>query len=560
MVFFFAALLLGLSWLVAEHFPPWISWHNEVFAFAAVLWLSAAGIGISRNQRKLRIPNAALFFLCVGLLVCIQFALSQIDFFGDIAAISFYLTASIFALTCGFNAGLTTDSKVRNHVDYFAIVVVIGSVISAVIVIAQVLEIWEGFDLISRMSSGRRPGANLNQPNQLATLLLMGVVSLVYLFDARRLTSYPASFIALLLAIGFSITESRTGLISFMGIVAWWVVRKRRHGSRISLPVTLVASGVFAAAFWFWPRIYTYIFAGGIPVVGVAKVDTSVGTRMVVWPQLMDAAMLHPWFGWGAGGVSKAQNAVIDKYVSGEPFTYAHNIILDLVIGFGIPIAFLLVAFVTVWLWKRVRLTKDLVTWYGLAIALPLGVHSMLEFPFAYAYLLFPVVFMIGVVEARVVPVQIVQFPRWLASAGVFICLVVMGWSVLEYVKIEEDFRVARFESLGMGKTPDEYQRPTVFILTQLDALSEVTRTVPAPGMKPDRIELIRKVAIRFPGPATQNRYALSLALNGYTEEARRQIKVIRTLHGEATYRAIMQKWHILEDTKYPQLREFIEP
>lgn len=559
MVIFFAALLLCLSWLVAEHFPPWISWHNEVFAFAAVLWLGAAGIGASRHQSKVRVPIAALFLLFFGLLICIQFVLAQIDFFGDVAAIAFYLCASIVALTCGFNAELSTNSKARNPVEYLAIAVVVGSAISATIVMVQVLEVWEGSNLISRMSSGRRPGANLNQPNQLATLLLMGVVSVVYLFEARRLTKYPAVFITLLLVFGFSVTESRTGLISFVGIVAWWLTRKRVFGSSISLPIAFSGSGIFAAAFWFWPQVYAFIYAGGMPVEGVVQVNTSAGTRFVVWPQLIDAAMLHPWFGWGVGGVSKAQNAVVSNYSSGEPFTYAHNIILDLVIGLGFPIAFSLVAVVVVWLWKRVRITNDLVTWYGLAFAIPLGVHSMLEFPFAYAYLLFPVVFMVGVVEGRSAPDRVVRFPRWLASTGVLLCLVSMGWSVLEYVKIEEDFRVARFESLGMGKTPDEYQRPTVFILTQLGALSEVTRIIPALGMKPDSIELIRKVAMRFPGPATQNRYTLTLALNGYPEEARRQIKVIRTLHGEGTYRAIMRKWQELADTKYPQLSEFVE-
>ncbi|MBK7549979.1 MAG: pilin glycosylation ligase domain-containing protein [Rhodoferax sp.] len=36
------------------------------------------------------------------------------------------------------------------------------------------------------MQTLRRPGANLGQPNQLATLLLMGMVSLAYLYELAR--------------------------------------------------------------------------------------------------------------------------------------------------------------------------------------------------------------------------------------------------------------------------------------------------------------------------------------------------------------------------------------
>ena len=83
---------------------------------------------------------------------------------------------------------------------------------------------------------------------------------------------------------------------------------------------------------------------------------------------------------------------------------------------------------------------------------------------------------------------------------------------------------------------------------------------MPKPGMSPDRVELTHKVAMHFPWPATQNRYALSLALNGNPDEAVRQLRVMRAMHGEKIYKDIKASWSNLAQDKYPQLRELDLP
>jgi hypothetical protein len=135
-----------------------------------------------------------------------------------------------------------------------------------------------------------------------------------------------------------------------------------------------------------------------------------------------------------------------------------------------------------------------------------------------------------------------------------------MVWSVFEYFAIEEDFRVARFEAVRIGETPVDYVRPHTILLTQLGALVEDARITPAPGMNADQIELTRKAALRFPWTATQNRYALTLALNGNPQEAVRQLKVIRAMHGEKHYEQLKANWHELAKTRYPQLAELPMP
>jgi hypothetical protein len=398
----------------------------------------------------------------------------------------------------------------------------------------------------------RRPGSNLGQPNQLATLLLMGLASLMFLYESKKLGALTSALLALTLLTGVAATESRTGVLSLTLLALWWFAKRKSLHFRLSPWVVACGGAAFLSLFWYWPSLMDAVQqTNGLG----AQVNTSVGTRWLVWPQLIEAVLQRPWWGWGLGQVSTAHNAVVSAYPVSEPFTYAHNIVLDLAIGIGLPLTALIVLVTSVWLWRRVRAARQLTPWYCLALILPVAVHSMLEFPFAYAYFLAPVMFAVGALEGAVGAKLAFRLGVKPALALLLVTTGVMAWSVVEYMAIEEDFRIVRFEALRIGATPASYQRPHVVLLTQLDALLHGGRIVPEPGMSAEEVELARKVALRFPWPATQNRYAQSLALNGNPDEAIRQLLVMRALHGEKSYAQIKEGWTLLAHEKYPQLQ-----
>jgi Virulence factor membrane-bound polymerase, C-terminal len=260
------------------------------------------------------------------------------------------------------------------------------------------------------------------------------------------------------------------------------------------------------------------------------------------------------------GQVATAQNASVHAYSSSESFTYSHNILLDLALGVGLPIAGLLLLVSSIWLWGRIHRIKQLASWYCVALILPVAVHSMLEFPFAYAYFLVPAMLAVGMLDGLLSPGPMVQIGVKPMAGILLIATALVMWSTIEYFAIEEDFRVVRFEALRVGKTPDSYTSPNVLLLTQLGALLKGGRIVPKPGMLEEELELAREVALRYPWPATQNRYALSLALNGQPNEAIRQLRVMRVLHGEKSYGPIKQYWLNLAHETYPQLGELNLP
>jgi hypothetical protein len=561
------AFFLLLAWFTAEYFPPWGSWHNEIGAFACGVWLFGGLLlrqGAS-GYRPLLLPRSAWPLVLLTLVVVLQAIAGRIVFFGDAFDLVIYLTLGIFVMAAGHAFGRQEEgyeavqAQLSTRVSSFAVLIVIGGLGSVFIALAQALDIWGGAAWIVRMPALRRPGANLAQPNQLATLILFSIASLVYLFESRRLRGLTASMIAVTLLSGLVITESRTGVLSLFLLAGWWMLKRYRYSSKLPARSVVLFLAFFVTCFWFWPMFINFFNVEG-GESAISQVNMQAGTRLVVWPQLWQAALLRPWLGWGLGGVSAAHNAILDGYGISEPFTYAHNVVLDLAVGVGLPLTALLVTVTSVWVWRRGRAANDLSSWYCLALALPFGMHSMLEFPFAYAYLLVPVLFLLGALEAQRASIDVIRIP-WRIAVGCWVIVsTAMVWSAIEYILIEEDFRVARFEAMNIGQTASEYERPKIYILSQLNALSDVARIVPSPNMTSDRIDLTRKVAMRFPGSATQNRYALSLALNGNPEEAIRQLKVMRAMHGERTYQSIKANWSALAESKYPQLRSLALP
>lgn len=568
MAYVIGFILLFCSWMQPLHLLPWVSWHNEVFAYLAVLLLAVTILNSQRNNFSpfVRMPTVAFVFVALLFLVAGQTAVGSIEFMGDGVVLGFSTIICILAMIVGFEVGLQLQMNnvislgKNNKLFIYALVIVGAGVCSVCLCLVQSFDVWESAGWVVRIPRLRRPGANFGQPNHLATLLLMGISSLGYLYESRKVSATFASILVVFLILGVALTESRTGLLSFMLLAVWWLVFRRSLSLKTSTFFVLAGSIVLIFLLWAWPQFLAYVQSGGVSGGNVVQVDTSTGTRLIVWPQLIETVFQKPWLGWGLREVSEAHNAVLHKYTVSEPFTYAHNIILDMAVGMGLPLAIIFLVIVAIWLWRRIRATKALVPWYCFALILPFGVHSMLEYPFAYAYFLVPVMFAVGVLEGTLAPNSLVRIGWWPAAIGLFLVSTIMFWSVAEYIVIEEDFRVARFEALHVGKTPVDYERPKIYLLTQLDALLEGTRIEPVPGMTPQRIELSRKVAMRYPWTAIQNRYALSLALNGNTEEAIRQLKVMRVMHGEKTYEGIKARWEELGDTRFPQLKSLTIP
>jgi O-antigen ligase len=548
---------LGLGVLLVSFFqnfsaPPWPAAHGEMFAFLAVLLWCWTAVRSRAAQLSRTPPVTAL--LCVAILIPLQYFLGQIFFGGDAIALFIYVLLCLGALLVG-----QLYAKDPKWPCALALALLFAALGCALIALGQTLWVWNDSGWFFPTSSYRRPGANLGQPNHLATLLVMGAASLIYLDQKLKITRPVLLLLGFLLLMGLGIAESRTGLLSGVSLAFWWFWRGKVFPTRPRW--SWIAGSVVALItfMWIWPHMIVSIHEGGFTTNGVG-LNTAAGSRLLMWPQLWEAVSVRPWVGWGLRGTSVALDAVVASHLVSAPFAYAHNFILELAIGVGIPLTVITLVVLGIWGWTRLKSVHTPEAWYSVGLLVPFVIHNMLEYPFAYAYFLVPAMLAVGMLEHSYSPPIGNKISKMVLSCNLIIFSgLLIGMSV-EYLEIEEDYQVARFEALSVGKTAADYERPHIVILTQLKALLEVTRIVPHPNMSHDNLQLLRSTAARFPWAPVQNGYALSAALNGDLPEAQRQLKVMRAMHGEKSYAAIRAQWDTLAHEKYAQLQGLAPP
>lgn len=552
---FIACLLMAMAWMQPLHILPWVSWHSEVLAFLGLF----LGVGIQLvpallTRKRLQLPMAGLLPLAIALVIVCQSLAGSYAYAGTAIVIVVYILSTVLATVLGVS--------VRGPIllENISVLVILAAISNVFIAVIQSLGLDFPSAFLNPLPEVRRPGGNLGQANHLGTLLGMGVAALLFLTEKRKISGLLATVLGLVVVFGIAVTESRTAYVSMLGLLLW-----RLLGSvgPIDRRLFLQVVGIFVAfqIFWFcWPILYNeYWILGGSGNAGGRALE-GLGVRWVVWGQLLEAVTLKPWFGWGFGGVAAAQNAVAHTDMAGEPFSYAHTIVLDFAVGLGLPLTLVVLTVSVVWLYRRVTNMQTLESRYAMASIIPLGVHSLFEFPFTYAYFLFPGFFFVGVLEReRVHSTSLsinskVYAALYVLMAGLAIVL------LMDYVKLEEDFRNARMEVVRVGEAMPAIDYSEITVLNQLSALSKATRLSIKPAMSKTDIQMLKNVALIYPWSACQSRYALALALNGDPTEARRQLQVVRAMHGLKTYRSIKGRWIELSKERFPELRVFNFP
>lgn len=565
MTAWFAAALLVFAFLVPSRLPPWVSWHSEVFVFAAAALLCGALVWrrsqVAQEQalqsQGIAIPKAVIPVLLLLLVLLAQSISGNMLFFGDALVVGLYLLLVVQAMVLGYAVPVDAHGRLRSLPLVLPVALVLAALLSTLVAWVQVLDWGVDAQWVTRMSGLRRPGGNIAQPNHLASLLLMAFVVVWYGYESRRLAAGTALLLVLWLLSGVVLSESRTALVSTWVIALWWWSKRSATGTRLHAGWLGVLCLGLPLAMWAWPPLLAWLQGDGlVQSLGSDRLSASPGTRAAVWPLLWDAALNKPWWGWGFGGVSAAQNALAHQSAVSDNFTYAHNLVLDLLVWTGFPATLLVLAAVAWWWVGRLRHIQRKEDWFLLAWMLPVAVHAMFEFPHAYAYFLVPVFFAVGMLEkARNAGHWVLG--RWQFGALWAAVLVVSGWTVVEYVAQEQDFRDARFQALNFSHSDTGEHPPQALLLTQLSALNAATRLQSTPGMDAAQLELLLSVLIRFPNAMHAMRYAAALALNGHAPEAARQLQVLRALYGERVYQAVLADWR---QSPYPALAQFVPP
>lgn len=556
LVFPFFALTLLLSWLVSNHYPPWVSAHSELLAAVAAGLLAAAALAAS-GARRIGVPAATVFFLLLATVPALQALTGKLLFGGDGWIAVLYLACA--AWTVAWSSQMAREDADR-WVEWVAGVLLAGALFSAAIAFVQRWNIPLGplADHIAPVRPGRAPFGNLAQPNQLASLLALGLGGLLVMFERRRIAWPVAAALALLLVFTLAMTQSRTPLLFFVVALGWQLLLRKRLALRTPLAVTGGLAIAWCALFLVWPRVAAQL---DFQVAASTADRLQAGPRTLLWPQLWDALWRQPWTGYGWNQVADALLGVVADYPESRYAERSHNLLLDLALWNGLPLALLIVGTALVWLVRRTRHIASLNGGFALLVIGLLLAHSMVEFPLEYLYFLVPFAIAIGVLGSDSGVADLGSVSRRAGVVAVAAFVAVTAFAAAGYWRMEHEFREMRF-TVGRVGRPMVTEAPPLLStqFTQLAAFHHFALTTPRPGADPQKIEWMETVARRYPDAPVLYRYALVQALNGDPGGATLTLKRLKTMHGDRRYDEARRELAAMAETEYPVLRKLQLP
>lgn len=547
-----SALLLGGGWLTPNHYAPWASFYNE---FPVALSLLMAAMAVYWTRQQITLPRPALLVGLLAMVPLAQYGAGLISFLGDAVMAATYLAALALSIVVGY---ALTRYRGTRFVDVFAWVSLLAAFVSLVLALHQWLGLQQLGVWLMDLPPGGRPYANLAQPNNLSTLFSLGLISAMYLRERGQFGTMVLALFALLLLAGLSMTRSRTAIFIVIVIAGWVFWGRKQFGLKCSPLEVLVASVMFAVLWAGWPTVSDWLYLSAESTFSRMQAMYTGEIRWVLWQQLLDALWRQPLFGYGWNQVSVAQMAVVADYPNVTATEYAHNIVLDVLIWNGVILGGVVLVATGWWLIARIRQVDSPVGWFSVLFVLIIGTHGLFEYPHAYLFFLLPTGGCVGML-CHESSTPMLQIPRGVYALTVALGIVLFGWLFVEYQTIETDYRLMRFEAIGIERRSPQSVAPKVVLLTQQQEFIKFVRAQAREGMTADELQWMRTVAHRYASPPALMRYALALGLNQRYEEAALELRRLKKIQHRDRFDEVRINWEGLV-SQYPQLAKVALP
>ncbi|MEO6407381.1 MAG: Wzy polymerase domain-containing protein [Burkholderiaceae bacterium] len=452
-----ASLAIALPTLIAYNLPPSATFLNQaaalvgwgVFVFMLVAALPARAPGDAGAWR-----GAAPLLAALALLMAAAFASPLWTGLPWSLALSSggALAAAIGVALCG--AALQRAGLGEAAFRALCIGLLVAGIAGAVIALVQVFapSLANG-SLVARSSIGGRAVGNLRQPNHLSSLLLWGIVAIVWLAGAGALRRGVALALGVLLLWAVVLSGSRTGAVGAVVLAGWGGFDRglARYWRR-----ALLAAPIGYGAFWLamvaWGRLGN---ASEIESHFAASGDIS-SSRFAIWSNTLELIRAHPWTGVGFGEFNFAWSLTPFPKRPIAFFDHTHNLPLQFAVELGMPLALVVLALLGWALVRAWRIAQDAdasgasalranqpgvpALRAGVVMVVMMALHSQLEYPLWYVYFLLPTVFVWGLGLAAPAPVAEPAVvgptrPNLLAVGAIALWLAGLA-SVLDYARV----------------------------------------------------------------------------------------------------------------------------
>ncbi|WP_295953208.1 O-antigen ligase family protein [Rhodoferax sp.] len=471
----------------------------------------------------------------------IQFGLGMLPFSGQAWVCTAYILGLLLTMLMGARWEAATPGRAA---DGLFLAVGIASLVSVGLQLRQ----WLGLEFevdsmqvwMAEFSPGR-PSANLGQPNQLATLLLWGLLASAWGLVRGKIKPFSAVLMAMFILFGIVLTQSRIAFIALLAIcLAAWIWR-RFLPARSPLVVTLLL--LYFAVCTLSLQSLSDLLGLDLQIRSVSLGGASTQLRLKAYSLFLDAAWQHPWWGYGWNQLAVAQLSVAQNHPTLTSFfIHSHNLFLDLVLWCGIPIGGLASLALLGWLLRGLRRVANAEDAILMLFLVAVGLHAMVELPLHHAYLLLPTGLVMGMLNERQRNPVVYASSRWTVLTLLLGTTLLLLAIMRDYLHVDESFRTFRMEAARIGRLPPG-KPPNVWLLNDMREFILYARKGVEPDISVADAEKLHDVALSFPTPSNLFNFAKALAYLHKPEEATVWIEKTQKVQPQEFDRDLRAAW-----------------
>ncbi|NNG77454.1 polymerase [Acinetobacter sp. ANC 4277] len=519
-----ASIFISLAWLLPIHYRPWVTYTGELFAFLSLFALAAIYL-----KDKIKLPVISLPLLLLAAIPLIQYFGSELFFFDKALLCSLFVFAFWLCSVLGYNL---TQSKIdrENVFTGFSVVLLLCGTLTGIIAICQWLTLDAYIPGMVNMQNAVRPYANFAQPNNMATFLLMSLLAGLYLYEKKKIHTkwlVPAVFIMLM---SLALSQSRTSWVACVCIIVYLAYQQFKGYISIKWYYLAAWLTVFIGLVLVLPVIGSYLtqlLDIQIKAVDIARRATGDMSRLTIWNQMLHAIIDRPCFGYGWNQTSVAYTLVSDHFQGPVWVRSAHNFILDFILWNGLIVGIPFLAYFGYWGYQLNKQVSSVESVIGILMIGAVLIHSMLEFPQYYAYFLLPVGFIIGLVQSQQSNIKTITLSPNYMRAGYAVSLVLLILIVRDYSVMVPKLN----QSMRYEKTPEKItNQDQIYLLEEFNRRIAWIRMNPYTKVNEQELEDIKEMVLNYPTKYDLIKYAKVLAFNGYEQEVKHQMWLLKTL------------------------------
>ncbi|MFW1966693.1 O-antigen ligase family protein [Acinetobacter guillouiae] len=516
-------LFICCAWLSPFHANPWLMIVSEICAFLSLFCLI-----FFFKDKDIIIPRVVLPVLFFSLIPFFQYFFG-IELYFETALLCFsYLFCVFMSMIIGFNTA-SMGLKERTLI-LLSGSILMSSLISVIIILLQWFGLEKNIFFIAPLHHDR-PFGNFAQPNNMATFLVFGLLSNLFLLKDLKITKKMASIFSFLILFAIALSYSRTAWIELIiiGVCLFFIQDKVVKKKTIYFYSVLFFLFLFTI-----PYLNNFLNDFGLGLLSTQNVNDRLSTgslRLGIWKQMLVAIYQQPWFGYGWNQTAYAQIIASTTVFHSEQTRSAHNIILELLVWNGILIGSIII-FYALYLLKLVFFASNQKMVLIRLIIVSFIVHALLEFPQNYACFLLIIAFLIGFLLRENYDLKIFQLNKKTFPIIFIFSIIIFGAIIRDYLNIK--YIIANYNSEEFEKNEIKEE---ILILGRLDTMKNWVFEKKPSMMSDAKIKYYENFIKTAPTEYNLINIVKILILNGRFEEARDYYKILYDLyHVNYTY------------------------